>query len=120
MAYAAAGTGQTVQRCYDHLRVRLVQPFTEPNHAQLYAQEQSQSSRVCTVGLVRVKNSLPHDWRLHPVKPPRPPADTTYNGMYGQWSIDEYDIREVTAYRACVNIAAGGVLALHVWAHLVA
>ena len=34
-----------------------------------------------------------------------------YKGVYGDWSIEPEDVREVVAYRAGLNVAALGVLA---------
>lgn len=39
-------------------------------------------------------------------------AETVYQGMFGNWSVDELDIKEVYGYRAGISVAALSAIAV--------
>ena len=45
---------------------------------------------------------------LDPFLATRFPGTVVYQGRYGDWSVEEEDVREVLSYRACLNVSAAG------------
>ena len=37
-----------------------------------------------------------------------------YQGAFGEWSVDESDVKEVLGYRAGLSVAALGALQIHI------